>query len=290
MGESSHTILELTARLLVYTEQQGLFHMKYPIVSDDSWLYFVNQTSRLGELHVYVTATTDTSFMGLFTGLTQFSEGGSGSSSYNICSLSEPFVDFSHYAQTEQIWEVGAAVTRSDYQKAMNAIEDQWPQAYQYLSEIPKQSWALSYDGGYRFGIMTTNSSESFNNTLKGCRMLLVTAIARLTFNKLVAMLFNRRTAGELMLQAGLRWPNNISKEMSAREQFKHTATVKPYNHQIGLYEFVPVIEDLCGNTHPPQKQQETVVSEGSSPHSRSSPTLLTAIVTVNLLSPLLKD
>nr|GMD22317.1 uncharacterized protein LOC109179324 [Ipomoea batatas] len=67
--------------------------------------------------------------------------------------------------------------------------------------------------------------------------MLPVTAIARLTFNKLVAMFFNRRTAGELMLQAGLRWPKNISKEMSAREQFKLIATVKPYNHQIGLYE-----------------------------------------------------
>nr|GMD06262.1 hypothetical protein Iba_chr06bCG14340 [Ipomoea batatas] len=102
MGESPHTILELTARLLVYTEQQGLFHKQYPIVSDDSWLYFVNQTSRLGELHVYVTATTNSSFMGLLTGLTQFSEGGSGSSSYNICSSSEPFVDFSHYAQKEQ--------------------------------------------------------------------------------------------------------------------------------------------------------------------------------------------
>nr|GMD75854.1 uncharacterized protein LOC109153397 [Ipomoea batatas] len=102
MGESPHTILELTARLLVYTEQQGLFHKQYPIVSDDSWLYFVNQMSRLGELHVYVTTTTNSSFMGLLTGLTQFSEGGSGSSSYNICSSSEPFVDFSHYAQTEQ--------------------------------------------------------------------------------------------------------------------------------------------------------------------------------------------
>nr|GMD74382.1 uncharacterized protein LOC109179324 [Ipomoea batatas] len=74
MGESPHTILELTARLLVYTEQQGLFHKQYPIVSDDSCLYFVNQMSRLGELHVYVTATTNSSFMGLLTGLTQFSE------------------------------------------------------------------------------------------------------------------------------------------------------------------------------------------------------------------------
>ncbi|XP_031120356.1 uncharacterized protein LOC116023494 [Ipomoea triloba] len=89
------------------------------------------------------------------------------------------------------VWEAGTAVTKNKFYSSMQSIQQYWPEAHNYLSAIEPEAWTLSHDGGHRYGIMTTNSSESFNNSLKGCRMLPVTAITRLTFHKLSTMFAN---------------------------------------------------------------------------------------------------
>lgn len=76
MGDS-HCILNLTGRLLVNTKGNSFTHVLFPIVSDESWHYFIEQTSRVGELHIYVTPifaeTIDMSFTELLTGIIQSS-------------------------------------------------------------------------------------------------------------------------------------------------------------------------------------------------------------------------
>ena len=48
-----------------------------------------------------------------------------------------------------------------------------------------KAQWALAYDeGGFRYGIMTTNSSESFNHVFTGVRSLPVSRIVEFSFHK----------------------------------------------------------------------------------------------------------
>jgi hypothetical protein len=48
-----------------------------------------------------------------------------------------------------------------------------------------KEKWALAYDeGGFRYDIMTTNSSESFNRVFTGVRSLLVSGIVEFSFMK----------------------------------------------------------------------------------------------------------
>ena len=45
--------------------------------------------------------------------------------------------------------------------------------------------WALVYDeGGFRYGIMTTNSSESFNHVFTGVRSLPMSRIIEFSFYK----------------------------------------------------------------------------------------------------------
>ena len=49
-----------------------------------------------------------------------------------------------------------------------------------------KHKWARAHDdGGWRYGDMTSNLVECFNNVLKGARALPVTAIVEYTFFKL---------------------------------------------------------------------------------------------------------
>ena len=48
-----------------------------------------------------------------------------------------------------------------------------------------KAQWTLAYDeGGFRYGIMTTNSSESFNRVFTGVRSLPVSGIVEFSFHK----------------------------------------------------------------------------------------------------------
>ena len=55
-------------------------------------------------------------------------------------------------------------------------------EARNWLEYIPLEKWALSHDGGRRYGIMTTNLFEVFNGVLKGARNLRITTLVQLTF------------------------------------------------------------------------------------------------------------
>jgi hypothetical protein len=71
--------------------------------------------------------------------------------------------------------------TKAELDKMVNAAGKAWLE--QQMSE--KDKWALAYDeGGYRYGIMTTNSSESFNRVFKGVRALPVSGIVEYSFHK----------------------------------------------------------------------------------------------------------
>ena len=60
------------------------------------------------------------------------------------------------------------ASTERKFKKHMNTIERINSEALQWLEAVPFQLWALSHDGGRRYGLMTTNISEVFNSVLKG--------------------------------------------------------------------------------------------------------------------------
>jgi hypothetical protein len=71
--------------------------------------------------------------------------------------------------------------TMAELQKMMNRAGKAWLD--QQMEN--KAKWALAYDeGGFRYGIMTTNSSESFNRVFKGVRSLPVSGIVEFSFKK----------------------------------------------------------------------------------------------------------
>ncbi|XP_019168812.1 PREDICTED: uncharacterized protein LOC109164720 [Ipomoea nil] len=133
-------------------------------------------------------------------------------------------------------WQAGCAMDVRGFEAVMSIIRATDEAAYNYLMAIPARFWALSHDGGFRHGLMTTNSSESFNNSLKRCRLLPVSAIVKLTYEKAALMFAERRTAGMVMQQGGLQWPRNILDEMLKRESHKYRAIVKRHDDLDGIY------------------------------------------------------
>ena len=76
-----------------------------------------------------------------------------------------------------------------DLEKEMNETAKEWLKG----EMVDKDKWALAYDeGGKRYGIMTTNNSESLNNVFKGIRSRPVAGIVEYSFEKCNEYFVNR--------------------------------------------------------------------------------------------------
>ena len=75
-----------------------------------------------------------------------------------------------------------------------------------YLMNESVDMWTQSYDGGRRFGAMTTNISECFNGVLKGERGLPIAALVEFTWSKLVEYFHDRHKEYQYELLQGKKW------------------------------------------------------------------------------------
>ena len=55
-----------------------------------------------------------------------------------------------------------------------------------WFAKMDTKKWTQAYDGGFRYGLMTTNIVECINGVLKGARMLPITALVEVTFYRCV--------------------------------------------------------------------------------------------------------
>ncbi|RVW84511.1 Serine/threonine-protein phosphatase 7 long form-like [Vitis vinifera] len=102
----------------------------------------------------------------------------------------------------------------------------------QWLEAIPFEKWALSHDGGRRYGIMTTNMSEVFNSVLKGARSLPITALVQLTFFRLNSYFVVRREQGANRLASNEEYTPYVDAKIKAN-------VVKAGSHEIVLYDHI---------------------------------------------------
>ncbi|XP_071678363.1 uncharacterized protein [Lolium perenne] len=88
--------------------------------------------------------------------------------------------------------------------------------------------WARAYDeDGRRYGQMTSNMAECFNNVLKGVRALPVTAIIQYTFEKLNVYFQNYTDETEKEIARNCEFPTKVEEfmEFQARKADSQTAT-----------------------------------------------------------------
>ena len=109
------------------------------------------------------------------------------------------------------------ASTERKFNKHMTKIGRINSKALQWLEAIPFQLWALSHDGGRRYGIMKTNISEVFNSVLKGDRSLPVTALVQLTFFRLNNYFVARRELGANRLASAEQFTTYVDAHIQGR-------------------------------------------------------------------------
>jgi len=84
------------------------------------------------------------------------------------------------------MWRAASAHQVRKFESLMWQIKEENIEAYEYLMEIPLEKWTVSYDDGKRWGVLTTNLSESFNGVLKKARGLPVTAMVKLSLEQTI--------------------------------------------------------------------------------------------------------
>ncbi|XP_021761161.1 uncharacterized protein LOC110725993 [Chenopodium quinoa] len=85
------------------------------------------------------------------------------------------------------------------------------PKAIEYIAQVPFPMWSLFHDSGRRYGICTTNFSETFNNVLKGARFLPIMSLVELTFHKVNKYFTLRRESSEARSNQGLPYPPKVT-------------------------------------------------------------------------------
>ncbi|CAH9103674.1 unnamed protein product [Cuscuta europaea] len=156
---------------------------------------------------------------------------------YCLCHIQSNFMTKFRNTELKKLcWQAGSTPIRNEFHDYMQQIRGINASAFAYLNEIDVERWTLSYDDGWRYSILTTNLSESFNHILKGCRTLPITALIKATFDKVVQLFPDQRNTGAMWHQAGYLYPQNIWKELLERSQQRHLSTVLPHNRRAGIY------------------------------------------------------
>ena len=110
-----------------------------------------------------------------------------------------------------------------------------------YLANIPFEQWTQSYDGGLRYGHMTTNLAECINSVLKGTRHLPVTSVVRETYFRLAALFPKRSDAYQGQMQGGYVWSTSVMNDINEgirRASGMHTVCHSRENLSFRVTEF----------------------------------------------------
>ena len=158
-----------------------------------------------------------------------------------------------HQLAYDVIWEH----QEKKYLHLMTKIFELNPQAHIWLTGVRTEKWACCYDGGRRYGAMTSNMAEIFNNVLRAARVMPITACVQLIFYKVVAWFKRRRVHVQNMMMDRTPFGKNIQEIISSR-QMDAGHYVMTYNGTDGIYSVTTGnYRNRGGNVHVIRAKEE---------------------------------
>ncbi|XP_052113839.1 uncharacterized protein LOC127744968 [Arachis duranensis] len=114
-----------------------------------------------------------------------------------------------------------------------------------WLNRIPHEQYALAFDGGYRWGHMTTNLVECINLVLKGACNLPITAIVKATFYRLNELFTRKRTEAESRITAGQGFYEVVTSKLNANQLASSKIQVNCFDRMNEVFE----VREMPGGT-----------------------------------------
>ncbi|KAH9623078.1 hypothetical protein KSS87_010248 [Heliosperma pusillum] len=109
--------------------------------------------------------------------------------------------------------------------------------AQHYVADVGIEKWSICHDGGHRYGILTTNLAEAFNNVLKGARFLPITALVQCIFFRVNAYFVERREEARKRLLQGQHYSSKITHLLEENCKKGAYHKVVSFDHVGGLYQ-----------------------------------------------------
>ncbi|RYR50056.1 hypothetical protein Ahy_A07g036604 [Arachis hypogaea] len=117
------------------------------------------------------------------------------------------------------IVNIGYSRTIREYEIRYQRLRERGEAYSNWLDRIPHEQYALAFDGGYRWGHMTTNLVECINSILKGVHNLSVTALVKATFYRLNELFTRKRAEAEARINAGHVFSEIVTTKLHANQR-----------------------------------------------------------------------
>ncbi|XP_016191893.1 uncharacterized protein LOC107632746 [Arachis ipaensis] len=132
---------------------------------------------------------------------------------------------------------IGYSRTVREYEVRYQRLWERGEAYTNWLNRIPREQYALAFDGGYRWGHMTTNLVECINSVLKGARNLPVTALVKATFYRLNELFTRKRAEAEARINAGHVFSDVVTSKLHANQISSGNIQVSCFDRQNEVFE-----------------------------------------------------
>ncbi|KAH1066861.1 hypothetical protein J1N35_031848 [Gossypium stocksii] len=131
------------------------------------------------------------------------------------------FGQYRSATERRQVTNMGYEISNDHFHEMLAILHSVNEEGADYLCNIPFEQWTQAYDGGLRYGHMTTNLAECINFILKGTRHLSITSVVRETYFRLAALFPKRTATYKGQMQGGHVWCHKV---LQAINKFKARA------------------------------------------------------------------
>ncbi|XP_025692760.1 uncharacterized protein [Arachis hypogaea] len=135
------------------------------------------------------------------------------------------------------IINIGYSRTVREYETRYQRLRERGEAYTNWLDRIPREQYALAFDGGYRWGHMTTNLVECINSVLKGARNLPVIALVKATFYRFNELFTQKRAKAEARINAGHVFSELVTSKLHANQRAAGNIQVSCFDRQNEVFE-----------------------------------------------------
>ncbi|CAK8576218.1 unnamed protein product [Lathyrus sativus] len=110
---------------------------------------------------------------------------------------------------------MGYALTEATFNYYRDEIRRTNRATLEWINNIPREKWSRAFDGGQRWGHMTTNLAEAMNSVLKATCNLPITELVKSMFYRLRSLFGKRGHDWTKLLASGQTFTENCNKGMT---------------------------------------------------------------------------
>ncbi|XP_072084461.1 uncharacterized protein [Arachis hypogaea] len=132
---------------------------------------------------------------------------------------------------------IGYSKTVREYEVRYQRLRERGEAYSNWLKRIPREQYALAFDGGYRWGHMTTNLVKCINSVLKGAHNLPITALVKAIFYRLNELFTRKRAEAKARINVGHIFSELVTSKLHANQLASGNIHVNCFDRQNEVFE-----------------------------------------------------